>query len=124
MKSTLQRRIKQLEKLVEQVTNPEKPQEVVLLATPAPGAPAQAVEKFRADMSAAIQRGAFAIVLAPLDSPVAVDAGDRVKIVRQGWEAQVEFLARTPSKTRAGSTALDDLLNRLPGNVIRPVQCE
>lgn len=124
MRATLQRRIKQLEELVEQVTKPEKPQDVVLLETPAQGAPAQAVKKFRADLSAAIQRGAFVIVLAPLGSPVAVDAGDRVKIVQQAWEAQLEFLARTPSNTREGSTALDDLLDRLPGNVMRPVQCE
>lgn len=66
MSAALERRIKHLEKLVDQVTTPEVFREAVLFGTPAPGAAAKAREKFEADKSAAIQRGAFVIVLVPL----------------------------------------------------------
>lgn len=66
MSATLARRIKHLESLVDQVVTPEVFRESVLFGTPAPGAPAKVREKFEAEMNAAIQRGAFVIVLVPL----------------------------------------------------------
>lgn len=124
MSATLQRRIKQLEKLVEQVANPEKPQDVVLLGTPGPDAPASEIEQFKADMRAAIARGAFVIVMVPLGAEATVEDGDQVKVVNHEWEGQLEVLARTPSRSREGQTALDDVIGGLSGNVIGTVPQE
>lgn len=121
MNATLQRRIKQLEKLVTQVANPEKPREVVLLGTPGPDAPASETEQFKADMRAAIARGAFVIVMVPLGADATVEECDQVKVVNHEWEAQMEVLVRTPSSSREGKTAMDDVLDGLSGNVIGPV---
>lgn len=66
MNATMKRRIQRAEKAIDQIANPEKPKEVVLLAQPAPDAPAALVAKFEADMATALERGAFVIVLVPL----------------------------------------------------------
>lgn len=124
MSTTLRRRIQQLEKLVDQVAKPEKPREVVLLASPGLDAPASEAEQFKADMRAAIARGAFVIVMAPLGAAPTVAESDQVKVVNHEWEAQVEVLARTPSRRREGMTALNDVMSGLSGNVIGPVAQE
>lgn len=68
MNATLQRRIQRAEKAIDQLANPERPKEIVLLAQPAPDATAELVAKFEADKGSALERGAFVIVLTPLKS--------------------------------------------------------
>jgi hypothetical protein len=77
MSAALQRRIKQLEKLVDLVATPEAHQEVVLLGMPAPNAPAQELEWFKRDVEAAKSRGAFVIVMVPLRKCSEVEDGPR-----------------------------------------------
>lgn len=66
MNATMKRRIQRAEKAIDQIANPEKPKEIVLLAQPAADASAELVAKFEADQGAALERGAFVIVLTPL----------------------------------------------------------
>lgn len=82
MNATMKRRIQRAEKAIDQIANPEKPKEVVLLAQPAPDAPAALVAKFDADMAAALERGAFVIELRPLKPlPQAVESTRRRALV-------------------------------------------
>ena len=66
MNITLQRRLRQAEQAIDQLANPKKPTEVVLLGQPAPGDSPEVVSKFEAEKAAALERGAFLIVLTPL----------------------------------------------------------
>lgn len=66
MSAALERRVRKLEGLVNQVATPEVFREVVLLAAPLPGASSDQAKKFEADKQAAIDRGAAVIVLRPL----------------------------------------------------------
>lgn len=70
MNATMKRRIQRAEKAIDQIANPEKPKEVVLLAQPAPGAGPEVVAKFSDAHGAALDRGAFVIVLVPLGAAV------------------------------------------------------
>ena len=73
MNANLQRRIKRAEKAVDQLANPQKPKEVLLMAQPGPDASAEVIAKYEADMGAALERGAFVIELRPLQPPPRVD---------------------------------------------------
>lgn len=94
MNATMKRRIQRAEKAIDQIANPEKPKEVVLLAQPAPGDTAELVAKFEADMATALERGAFVIVLTPLQPlPRAVECTRRRAVVndvpgRDGFEGR------------------------------------
>ena len=66
MSSALERRVKKLEGLVNQVAAPEVFHEVVLMAAPAPDAPEAVVNRFTSERRAALDRGASVIVMRPL----------------------------------------------------------
>lgn len=121
MSTVLRRRIKQLERLVDQVATSDKPSEVVLLSIPAEQADPEAMAQFLEGKRAAMERGAFVIVMVPLGSAQTVDEGDQVKVVNHEWEAQMLALAHTPSTQREGNTALDDVIASLGGHVIGAV---
>jgi hypothetical protein len=125
MSRTLQRRVSQLERRVELLASLDKPHEIVRLNTPESSAPVQEVEAFRLAVSEAVLRGAFVVVLRPSVSSVAMESSDQVRVVREEWEAHMEVLGRTPSKTRVrGKTALSDVIDSLSGNVHLPVPSE
>ena len=66
MNITLQRRLRQAEQAIDQLANPQKPREALLMARPGPDASAEVIAKYEADMRAALERGAFVIELRPL----------------------------------------------------------
>lgn len=66
MSAALERRVKKLEGLVNQVATPEVLREVVLMASPELRGTAAEIKAFEAEKRAAIDRGAFIIVLRPL----------------------------------------------------------
>lgn len=123
MSTVLKRRIRQLEKMVEQVAVPVQPRAVVVLEAPEDAAPAAEKAKFAADQDAAIRRGAWVIVIVGRGSksaqlhPSAITADSEV-------DAMGKTLALLPSSDGLHRTALQQVLGSLSGNVIGAVAQE
>lgn len=125
MTATLKRRLGQLEQIVQRVTEPEKRQNCVLLAQPAPEASAEVQSKFLADKDAALKRGDMVILLVGMRPRAAANHGTDVKAAHDEDDAAPEVSAQMPPGRRgAGRSANHDLLDELSRNVPRPDQDE